>query len=135
MLAHCSPSSKWVPGGNTGEIKATRKGTGHHTPNADGAGKVSSLKGISIRTKVYGTNFYCIFFTVYPLKYLFFCFTKAQQIQQISVVMIKSARCAPVQVDHIPPPNYLDLSIFACLCCCCPLGLFAMVESNQVCLS
>ena len=21
MLAHCSPSSKWVPGGNTGEVK------------------------------------------------------------------------------------------------------------------
>ena len=25
MLAHCSPSSKWVPGGNIGEIKAARK--------------------------------------------------------------------------------------------------------------
>ena len=31
MLAHCSPSSKWVPGGNTGEIKAARKGAGHPT--------------------------------------------------------------------------------------------------------
>ena len=30
MLAHCSPSSKWVPGGNTrGKLKAARKGTGH----------------------------------------------------------------------------------------------------------
>ena len=27
--AHCLPSSKWVPGGNTEEIKTARKGTGH----------------------------------------------------------------------------------------------------------
>ena len=26
LNAHCSPSSKWIPGGNTREIKATRKG-------------------------------------------------------------------------------------------------------------
>ena len=38
MLAHCSPSSKWVPGGNTGEIKEARKGTGHPTSHADGSG-------------------------------------------------------------------------------------------------
>ena len=38
MLAHCSPSSKWVPGGNTGEIKAARKGTGHPSSHADGSG-------------------------------------------------------------------------------------------------
>ena len=25
MLAHCSPSSEWVPGGNTGETKAGGK--------------------------------------------------------------------------------------------------------------
>ena len=31
-LAHCPPSSDWVPGGNTGGIKALRKGTGHPTP-------------------------------------------------------------------------------------------------------
>ena len=37
-LAHCSPSSKWVPSGNTGEIKAARKGTGHPTSHADGSG-------------------------------------------------------------------------------------------------
>ena len=30
-LAHCPPSSELKPGGNTGEIKATRKGTGHPT--------------------------------------------------------------------------------------------------------
>ena len=30
-LAHCPPSSEWGPGGNTGEIKAARKGTGHPT--------------------------------------------------------------------------------------------------------
>ena len=33
MLAHCSPSSKWVPGGNTGEIKAARKGTAPPLPH------------------------------------------------------------------------------------------------------
>ena len=30
-LAHCPPSSEWGPGGNTEEIKAARKGTGHPT--------------------------------------------------------------------------------------------------------
>ena len=30
-LAHCPPSCKRGPGGNTGEIKAARKGTGHPT--------------------------------------------------------------------------------------------------------
>jgi len=38
MLADCSPSSKWIPGGNTGEIKAARTGTDHPTLNADGSG-------------------------------------------------------------------------------------------------
>ena len=36
MLAYCSPSSKWVPGDNTGEIRAARKGNGHPTSDADG---------------------------------------------------------------------------------------------------
>ena len=57
MLAHCSSSSKWVPGGDTGEIKAARKGTGHPTSNADDSGYVSSLTGTPLRTKVYGTTF------------------------------------------------------------------------------
>ena len=30
-LSHCPSSSKWGPCGNTGEIKAARKGTGHST--------------------------------------------------------------------------------------------------------
>ena len=30
-LAHCSPSNKWGPSGNIGEIKGARKGTGHPT--------------------------------------------------------------------------------------------------------
>ena len=51
MLAHC------VPGGNTGEIKAARKGIGHPTSFADGSGQVPSLTGTLIRTKVYGTTF------------------------------------------------------------------------------
>jgi len=34
MLAHCSASSNWVPGGNTGETKVGRKGTGHPTSHA-----------------------------------------------------------------------------------------------------
>ena len=36
MLAHCSPSSKCIPGGNTGEIKAGGKelATLHHMPMA-----------------------------------------------------------------------------------------------------
>ena len=57
MLAHCSPSSKWVPGGNTGEIKAARKGIGHPTLHANGSGYVSSLTGTPLRIKVYGTTF------------------------------------------------------------------------------
>ena len=28
LRANCAPSSKWGPGGNTGEIKAARKVTG-----------------------------------------------------------------------------------------------------------
>ena len=39
MLAHCPPSSEWGPGGYTGEIKATRKVTGHLTHKADGQDK------------------------------------------------------------------------------------------------
>ena len=31
MLVYCSPSSAWGPGGNIGEIKATRRGTGYPT--------------------------------------------------------------------------------------------------------
>ena len=56
MLAHCSPSSEWLPGCNNGEIKAARKGTGHPTPHADGSGQVSSLIGTPLLTKVYGTT-------------------------------------------------------------------------------
>ena len=56
MLAHCSLSSEWEPGGNTGEIKAARKGTGHPTLHIDGSGLVSSLTGTPLRTKVYGTT-------------------------------------------------------------------------------
>ena len=57
MLAHCSPSSKWVPGGNTGEINAVKKGTGHPTSHADGSGNASSLAGTPLGAKVYGTTF------------------------------------------------------------------------------
>ena len=56
-LAHCSPSSTWVPNGNTGEIKAARKGTGHPNSHADGSGLVSSLTGTPLRTKVHRTTF------------------------------------------------------------------------------
>ena len=49
-LAHCPPSSEWGPGGNTGEIKAARKGTGHPTSKADCSGQVSSLTGTPQRT-------------------------------------------------------------------------------------
>ena len=38
MLAHCSPNREWVPGGNTGEIKVARRGTGDPTSYADGSG-------------------------------------------------------------------------------------------------
>jgi len=61
MLAHCSPSSKWVPSGNTGEIKAERKGTGQPTSHADGLGEASSLTGTPLCTKVYGTTFTFVF--------------------------------------------------------------------------
>ena len=36
MLAYFPPNGKLVPGGNIGEIKAVRKGTGHLTSHADG---------------------------------------------------------------------------------------------------
>ena len=39
MLTHCSPSNKWVPCGNTGEIKVAKKGIGHPTSHADGLDK------------------------------------------------------------------------------------------------
>ena len=61
MHAHPLPSSKWVPGGNTGEIEAARKGTGHPTSYRVGSGYFSSLIYTLLRTKVYGTN--CTFFT------------------------------------------------------------------------
>jgi len=37
MLAHCSPSSEWAPGGNSVEVKVARKGTIHPTSYADGS--------------------------------------------------------------------------------------------------
>ena len=33
-----APSSEWVPGGNTGEIKAASKGTEHPASHADSPG-------------------------------------------------------------------------------------------------
>ena len=58
-LAHCPPSSEWGPGGNTGEIKAARKGTGHPTSKADGSGQVSSLTGTPQRTdRIWDLPFY-----------------------------------------------------------------------------
>jgi len=57
----------------------------------------------------------------------------AQQTQQRSVVMTQHGRFAPVQIDDgILPPNYMSLSLFACLCCFFPLGLFAINKSSQV---
>ena len=53
MLAHCSSSSELVPGGNTGEIKGARKGTGHPNSHADGISVLSNRH--SLRTKVYET--------------------------------------------------------------------------------
>ena len=47
-LTHCPPSSKWGPRGNTGEIKAARKGIVTVPYNADGPGQVSSLTGTSL---------------------------------------------------------------------------------------
>ena len=51
--------SNWVPGGNTREIKATRKRTGYPISHADGSGHVPSLTGTSLRTKVYGNYLQC----------------------------------------------------------------------------
>ena len=61
MLAHCSSSSEWVPGGNTGEITATRNGTGRFTSDANGSVQYSSLTGTPLRTKVHGTRLSAIF--------------------------------------------------------------------------
>ena len=45
-LAHCPPSSKWVPGGNTGDIKVGGGKDLVNLPhNTDGPGQVSSLTG------------------------------------------------------------------------------------------
>ena len=52
MLAHYSPKSEWVPGGNTGEIKVARKGTGNPNSHADGLGYVPTLAGTPLCTKV-----------------------------------------------------------------------------------
>ena len=57
MLAYCQPSSEWVPGDNTGEIKVVRKEITHPTSYADGPGQVSSLTGTPLRMKAYGTSY------------------------------------------------------------------------------
>ena len=50
------------PGGNTGEIKVPRKGTGLLLHKADGPGQVSSLTGSSPTYGSYmGLNFYVLF--------------------------------------------------------------------------
>ena len=36
------------------------------------------------------------------------------------------------QVDIGRPPNYMALSIFVCLCCCIPIGIAAIITSNEV---
>lgn len=33
---------------------------------------------------------------------------------------------------QIPPPDYQALSWFACLCCCWPIGIVAILKSNEV---
>ena len=47
---YSSPSSKWVPGGNTGEIKAARKGTGHSASQSRWLSTSVSLTGTPQRT-------------------------------------------------------------------------------------
>ena len=50
IISHCPPSSKCVPGCNTGEIKATRRGTGHPT-------SLSRLPRISLISDWYSTTY------------------------------------------------------------------------------
>ena len=50
LPTHCPPSSKWVPGGNTGEIMAVRKETGHPTSQSRWLSTSISLTGTSQRT-------------------------------------------------------------------------------------
>ena len=53
-FAHCTPSSKWGPVGDTDEIMAVRKGIGHTLPHkADDSVLVSSLTGISQKYQLY----------------------------------------------------------------------------------
>ena len=44
------PEANWVPGGNTGEIKAARKGTGHPTSQSRWLSTSVSLTGTPQRT-------------------------------------------------------------------------------------
>ena len=45
LRAYCPPCSELGPGGNNGEIKETRKGTGTLSHKADGPEQVSSITG------------------------------------------------------------------------------------------
>jgi len=47
MLAPCPPSNKWVPGDNTEEIKAAKKGTGNLRSHANGSEIEVNSIGIS----------------------------------------------------------------------------------------
>ena len=57
-LALCPPSSKWGPGGNTGEIKAARKGTGHPTSQCRWPMTKVPLQALTNVRIVFGTYLY-----------------------------------------------------------------------------
>ena len=50
-LPHCSPSSEWVPGGDTGEIKAARKEPAtlpHIAEGPETSNRHTSMKGLYV---------------------------------------------------------------------------------------
>ena len=59
------PSSKWVPGGNTGKLKAARKGTGHPTSLCWRLKISVPLTGTPQRTESYmGLTFTFVMFNI-----------------------------------------------------------------------
>jgi len=51
---------------------------------------------------------------------------------QTTIVMTQPGGFVSEEDSNSPPESYMALSICACLCCCWPLGLLAIIKSCQV---
>jgi len=49
-----------------------------------------------------------------------------------TVIMTQPGNFVPVLHGNVLPSNFMSLSLFTCLCCFWPLGIFAILKSREV---